>query len=211
MKSISSSELETYSRFYRANLINCLTGTKPALLIGTKSVDGRTNLALFSSVVHLGADPAMIGIIQRPLTEHSHTYKNIVSTGFFTVNHIDRTLVAQAHHTSAKFKEEESEFEHCGFSETYSSDWPAPFLHESKLRFGASFVREIHLPENDTRLMIAKIELVELDEKIVCDDGNLNLVAADTIAAAGLETYLTISGLAKFQYAKAGIRPEPLK
>lgn len=53
---------------YRANLINSVTGYKSANLIGTVSQEGTENLAVFSSVTHLGSNPAMLGFIMRPIT-----------------------------------------------------------------------------------------------------------------------------------------------
>ena len=115
---IDKNRLDNFDRFQRGNLINCLTGTKPALLIATQSREGVNNLALFSNVFHLGADPSMIGFVQRPLTSYSHTYKNIIETGWFTVNHINESLTARAHHTSAKFPD--------GWFAALATEWPTP-------------------------------------------------------------------------------------
>lgn len=119
MNIFTAADLDQMPRFTRANLINCLTGIKPAILIGTTSVDGVSNLGLFSSVFHLGADPALIGFVQRPLTTYSHTYKNILASGVYTMNHVTSDRIAEAHHTSAKFGDNESEFAACGFGEKF--------------------------------------------------------------------------------------------
>ncbi|MBX2969214.1 MAG: hypothetical protein KF803_07565 [Cyclobacteriaceae bacterium] len=63
MKLISASEISSWSRFYRGNFINSLSGFKPVSLIGTISETGQTNLAIFSNIVHLGADPALVGYV----------------------------------------------------------------------------------------------------------------------------------------------------
>ena len=64
-------------RSFRVNRLNSVSGYKPANLIGTLESDGVENLAIFSSVVHLGSDPALLGFIQRTIGEQSHTYKKI--------------------------------------------------------------------------------------------------------------------------------------
>ena len=61
----------------RLNLINSCTGYKSANLIATKSKDGISNVALFSSVTHIGSNPPMISFITRPLTVKRDTYTNI--------------------------------------------------------------------------------------------------------------------------------------
>ncbi len=57
-KHFSLSELQTWDRFTRANFINSLSGFKSLSLIGTVNGNGVSNLAVFSNIVHLGADPA---------------------------------------------------------------------------------------------------------------------------------------------------------
>lgn len=195
------------TRFYRANLVNCLSGAKPALLLGSISAEGITNLAMFSSVVHLGADPALIAFVQRPITATSHSYHNIIERGEYTFNHIPAGMVAGAHHTAAKFETGISEFNACGFEEEFVDGFAAPFVKESPVKWAMRFVREIHLPENDTRLMIGEIVHVLVEDDIILQDGNLDLQSAESIAAGGLETYYGLQRLAKFAYAKPDSRP----
>jgi flavin reductase (DIM6/NTAB) family NADH-FMN oxidoreductase RutF len=57
----------------RLNLINSCTGYKSANLIATKSEDGAVNVAIFSSITHLGSNPALIGFIVRPTTVPRNT------------------------------------------------------------------------------------------------------------------------------------------
>ena len=54
---------------YRGMLLNKISGLKPANLIGTKSKSGQTNLAVFNSVVHIGANPPYLGFILRPTAQ----------------------------------------------------------------------------------------------------------------------------------------------
>ena len=88
MKNLSKEDFDDLQKFYRINLINSCTGYKSANLIGSISKDGVENVAVFSSITHLGSNPAMLGYILRPTTVPRNTYKNIKETGFFTVNHI---------------------------------------------------------------------------------------------------------------------------
>src|SRR5690348_4863133 len=86
---ILHSDLGGLDRIYRLNIINSISGVKPANLIGTVSGDGTPNLAVFSSVMHLGSDPALLGMIVRPAGKlPRNTYENIIDTGHYTINHI---------------------------------------------------------------------------------------------------------------------------
>ena len=52
----SRADIDQMDKIFRLNLINSCTGYKSANLIGTQSADGKTNLAVFSSITHLGSN-----------------------------------------------------------------------------------------------------------------------------------------------------------
>ena len=116
MHYFDSKDLEGLSKIYRLNLINSITGYKSANLIGTQSLNGKTNLAIFSSVIHLGSNPALIGFVLRPTTVPRHTYSNLKATGNFTLNTVTKDYIKEAHQTSAKYPEEISEFDVANFT-----------------------------------------------------------------------------------------------
>ena len=59
-KHLRPEDLASFDRFTRANIINSLSGFKSASLIGTVNKNGQSNLAIFSNIVHIGADPALV-------------------------------------------------------------------------------------------------------------------------------------------------------
>ena len=74
---LSKAEIDELSYLYKINLMNSISGYKPANLIATKSEDGIANVAVFSSVVHYGSSPAILGFVLRPTTVARNTYDNI--------------------------------------------------------------------------------------------------------------------------------------
>ena len=82
-------QINDLGKIKKINLINSCSGYKSANLIGTISKEGITNVAVFSSVTHLGSNPPTLGFILRPTTVPRDTYKNIIDTKEFTVNHIN--------------------------------------------------------------------------------------------------------------------------
>ncbi|CAD7816239.1 hypothetical protein CHRY9390_03129 [Chryseobacterium aquaeductus] len=66
----------------RTAMINSLSGFKSLNLIGTINKIGQTNLAIFNSVMHIGANPALMGFICRPDSVERDTLENIKQTGF---------------------------------------------------------------------------------------------------------------------------------
>ncbi len=208
MKNITISELSTMDKRHRATFINSLGGFKSLALIGTKSITGQTNLAAFNSLFHLGADPALFGFVVRPDSVDRHTLTNIRSTSFFTVNHVREEFYKQAHHTSARFAEDVSEFSATGLSEHYENDFHAPFVKQSAVRIAAQLVRTIPIEENGTVMVIAKYVNIFLPEACMNEDGFVNLSAAGTITCAGIDAYYKTELIGRLSYAKPDRLPE---
>jgi flavin reductase (DIM6/NTAB) family NADH-FMN oxidoreductase RutF len=200
-------DISEMDRIMRLNVINSVPGIKPANLIGTISKTGNTNLAIFSSVVHLGSNPALLGFILRPGGERlRHTYRNIKETGFYTINQVHRSFVKNAHYTSAKFEEGESEFETCRLQAEYLEDFPAPFVGESPVKTGMFLKDEIPISINETRMIIGQVEHIFLPDEIIEDEGHLDLSGAGAVGISGLNSYYSLEPLQRFPYA----RPEEL-
>ena len=202
-------DIKKLDRFFRINLINALTGIKPANLIGTISSVGEKNLAIFSSVIHLGSNPPLIGFIVRPTGEvPRHTYENIRENGFYTINHVHREFIEQAHYTAAKFDRAVSEFEACRLTEEYVSDFPAPFIKESRLKLGMQLEQELPIALNGTILMIGSIKLAIVPDEIISDEGYLNLARVDDVGISGLNSYYALDKIADFPCARAEQLPD---
>ena len=202
MKHLSINTIKTWERFYRANFINCLSGFKSANLIGTVNKEGQPNLAVFSSVVHLGSDPALIGFINRPLVAAPHTIYNIEATGVYTINHINTSFVEKAHQTSAKYPVEVNEFEAVGLTEQFIDNVLAPFVLESYIKYALELVEIVTIKHNNTFLVIGKITDVIVPEGLITSDGFINIDEANSMACLGLDTYYTTTKAARYGYAK---------
>lgn len=199
---ITTQSIENMESRYRGNLFNTLSGFKSANLIGTSDNSGKTNLAIFNSVVHIGANPPYLGFILRPTTVERHTYENIKETGVYSINHVHKDFIERAHQTSAKYDKERSEFETCGFNEEFLHEFKAPYVKESQIKLGLKFEEEHLVKANKTILVIGKIEHAYLDEQLIDMDGSVDLTAAGTVTISGLYEYLQTSKLKKYKYAK---------
>ena len=199
---ISPDELNSYNRFYRANLLNSLSGFKSASLIGTKSEAGISNLAIFSNIVHLGADPALIGFVNRPREAAPHTLKNIEATGFYTINHIHTDWIEQAHQTSAKYAEDVSEFDACGFEEEYINNFTAPFVKESVIKYGMKLIEVVPIKHNNTFFVIGEVVMVEVPKEVITEDGFLEIEKANSCCSLGIDGYYKSEKIMRMPYAK---------
>ncbi len=196
-------DLEALPKIYRLNLVNSITGIKPANLVGTRSENGSSNLAIFSSVVHLGSNPALLGFFVRPGDEvPRHSFENIQASGYYTINQVQEDQVARAHQTSAKYARSVSEFEACGFTEQWLDDFPAPFVAESRLKIGMKLLEILPIKANGTTLVIGEVQLLEVADAVVSEEGYLDLQAVRAAGISGLNTYYKLEKIATFPYAR---------
>lgn len=201
MKHYSIAEIQGWTRIYRANFVNSLSGFKPVSLIATVNKNQQPNLAIFSNIVHLGADPALIGFINRPREAAPHTIRNIEDTGFYTINHILPSFVDKAHQTSAKYPEGVNEFDAVGLTAEYKDGFSAPYVGESHVQMALS-LSEIITLSNGTFLVIGALEHAYVNEKAVAGDGFIELSKEHSVVSLGLDGYYQTTPLDRYAYAK---------
>ena len=202
MDYFNSESLDSLNKIYRINLINSITGYKSANLLGTVSKNGIENLAVFSSVTHLGSNPALLSFFVRPNVVPRNTYKNIKDNKFFTVNHISKGKIEDAHHTSAKYEEDISEFDKTNFQSEYKNNWEAPFVKDSAIQLGCKYLNEYYLKENGCSMIIASIEIIFIRKGLLQDDGWVELAKGDVVAVNGLDGYVLPKTLKRLKYAR---------
>lgn len=201
-KYFSLAEIQTWDRFTRANFINTLTGFKSLSLIGTVNKAGESNVAVFSNIVHLGADPALIGFVNRPLAAAPHTLSNIQETGFFTVNLVTESMYKQAHQTSAKYADGVSEFEMTGLTEQFREGCSVPFVAESPVQYLLKLEQVIPIELNDTFFVIGSLQAAYVPADIQEEDGFLDLAKAGILTSLGTSGYYKTEKIDNLPYAK---------
>jgi flavin reductase (DIM6/NTAB) family NADH-FMN oxidoreductase RutF len=199
-------QLAAMERFYRGNLVNSITGLKPVHLLGSQNTSGITNLAIFSQVIHIGADPALIGVLFRPAMLGMNSLENILATKHFTLNHVNESMLLQAHWTSAKWQE--SEFKAVGLGEDWKDGFPAPFVAGAPLQIGLSLAEKHDFSINGTCLVIGKIEKIYLPDLALSPDGFVNMEKCGSMACGGLDSYYRPELVSRYAYAKPGSQPE---
>ena len=210
MVSYTTSDIDSWERFYRTNFINCLTGFKSVSLIGSLNELGQTNLAIFSSIIHLGSNPPLVGYINRPLKTAPHTIANIKGTGVYTINHIHPTFLQQAHQTSARYEAGISEFGEVGLTPEFHENISAPFVKESCIKYALSLQEIIPIALNDTFLVIGKVLLIQIEQAIVSADGFLHLDKANSVCSNGIDGYYQTHLIDRYKYAKPDISTQKL-
>jgi flavin reductase (DIM6/NTAB) family NADH-FMN oxidoreductase RutF len=202
MHKFTTQDFQSWDRFYRGNFINSLSGYKPAFLVGTINEAGQPNLAIFSNIIHLGADPALIGILNRPREAAPHTLSNIEKTGVYTLNMISKNMIDAAHQTSAKYPADISEFDATGLGPCWREGCNAPFVEESPVQLHLEKVQIIPIEMNGTFFIIGALKSVYIDPNIIQADGFLDLIQEDIICTQGIDGYFLPEKLRRIPYAK---------
>lgn len=216
----SLQDINALPQRYRANFINSLSGFKSSSLLGT--TDGRVNnLAIISSVVHVGANPPLLGIIMRPHTVQRDSLSNIKQQGMFTLNHVHTSWTDKAHQTSARYDNGVSEFEEVGLTPWFSDTFSAPYVKESAVKMGLKVEQHFTLC-NQTEMIIGEIQEAFITDRsnapsadsentnpknAIAEDGYVDIESLQTSCISGLDTYHSTHKIAQYAYAKPN---EPL-
>jgi flavin reductase (DIM6/NTAB) family NADH-FMN oxidoreductase RutF len=204
---IRSQDIKTMESRQRAAFVNSLSGFKSANLVGTVDSQGLTNLAIMSSVVHLGSNPPLLALVIRPGGDERHTLANILETGWYSLNHVSSAMVEAAHQTAARYERAVSEFDVTGLTPLWREGFRAPLVEESPLRLGLRLREHQQLAINKTHLVIGEVVLAELPDHSLREDGSVNLDTLDTVALSGLDSYHQTDGLKRMAYAKPNLPP----
>lgn len=189
MHHFTQSAINEMQHLYKINLINSCSGYKSANLIGTKSLNGTSNVAVFSSITHIGSNPALLGFFLRPTTVIRNTYENIKETGYFTINHIHENILTEAHHTSAKYHKSISEFNMTSLEEEYKNEYDVPFVKDAPIQIRMQYAEEYDIKVNQTILLIGEIKDLFIKDNLLDEDGFVNLSKANIACINGLDGY----------------------
>ena len=210
MRNIYKNDIIKMDRFERANLLTSLSGIKAASLVGTVSNQSVSNVAIFSSIIHLGSNPGLVGLLIRPQTKKiSDTYVNIKSSKSFTINHVNKNIIKKSHYTSAKTESSSSEFDAVGLTEEYIDNFLSPFVKESDIGFGLLYNQEILLP-NNCKLIVGEIDSIKLNKNIKSENGIIDLANSDSIGVDGIGTYYKLIKSESHEYIGTSILPNKI-
>jgi len=206
MTYFSEQDIQGLEHIYKINLMNSCSGYKSANLVGSISKDGVENVAVFSSITHIGSSPAILGFFLRPTTVIRNTYENLKTTGVYTINHIHEAIKEDAHHTSAKYDDTISEFDMTHLEAEYKEGCKAPFVKGSPVQLQMEFLEEYPIKANNTILVIGKVTGLYVNDELIEEDGFINLSKAKVAAINGLDGYVVPESRVRFGYQ----RPKPV-
>lgn len=203
---MNKQEIEQLDRVKRINLINSIVGVRSLNLIATESKEGIDNLAIFSSVIHLGSDPAVLGFISRPIGKNGQrdTLNNIRENPFYTINSVHEDFLKQAHYTSAKVPRQQSEFDVCKIERQELNDFPIPFVKKSMIKIGMYNKEILPIETNGTFLVVGEIrELIIEDETIIAENGILKNDKPKLMGTIGCSSYYHCQKIEDYPFVRS--------
>lgn len=200
---MTAADWSAWDTRYRANYFNSLSGFRSVGLLTCFSPDGVANAAVFSQVLHVGANPPLMGFLFRPQGDGHHGLAHVRAAGQFAFHVMagGRELALRVHRCSAKYPVHVSELEDNGFAWSRWDEVAAPIVDEALVRIGLT-VAEEHALGNGTTLVVGAVVRVEADGVAPGDDGYWPLAEAGVLTANGLDAYHHAALLVRAPYAK---------
>ena len=107
-----------------------------------------------------------------------------------------------AHHTSAKYDSEISEFDVTQLEEDYKNGFMAPFVKNAPIQMAMTYVEEYPINANGTILLIGAIKDLHLQDNLLAKDGFVNLAEAKVVAINGLDGYVVPKLKTRLEYQR---------
>ncbi|UII77008.1 flavin reductase family protein [Flagellimonas sp. HMM57] len=196
---ISQPELHSY-------LLNAVA-PRPICFASTIDLEGNVNLSPFSFFnVFSSNPPVMIFSPARSGRDNSlkHSHQNIKEVPEVVINIVDFPIVEQMSLSSTAYKKGVNEFIKSGLTEIPSEKVRPPRVAEAPVSFECTVSQVIELAETPGagNLILAKVELIHINEKHLDELGKLDPLKLDLVGRMGGSWYTRASGDSLFEIPK---------
>lgn len=180
-----------------AEVYKVMTGIvvpRPIAWVSTRSREGATNLAPFSSFTFVSHSPPMlaVGVDAKPDgADLKDTARNILETKEFVVHIADQSLLAPLHASAQDYPSAVSEIDALGLPTVASSRIGTPRLVDAPVAAECTLHRCIELGNGPTRLMIGKVLCFHVRDSLL-SAGKIDTALLDPISRLAGPHYATI-------------------
>ena len=183
---------------------------RPICFASTIDKDGNVNLSPFSFFnVFSSNPPLMIFSPARRGRDNTtkHTYENVKEVPEVVINIVNYPMVEQMSLSSTEYDKGVNEFVKAGFTEVTSEKVKPPRVGEAPVSFECSVQEVIELANapGAGNLVLAKVELIHINDAYLDANNNLDTHKLDLVARMGGSWYCHANGDALFEI------PKPLK
>lgn len=168
-----------------------IVSPRPIGWIGSRSRDGKDNLAPYSFFNAVSSSPPVVMFSSDTVKD---SYTNIEETGVFTVSLASRDLAEKMNLTSAPLSRGESEFETAGLSPVNGRLVDAAYVGEAYAALECRVTAMMAVPtlEGDTsqsRMIFGQVVGIHIREDAIGEDGLLDMARIRPIGRMGYLDY----------------------
>lgn len=170
---------------------------RPIAFVTSVNEDGVVNAAPFSFYSVVCVDPPMLSITcsRKPGNEPKDTARNILSTGEYVVQVVDRGNVTKVNSSAIDFPPHMSEVQEVGFNLLPSIKVKVPRIKESKVHMECRLHSVLELgsvPDMpDCDLVIGEVVMFHVDESLY-DQGRINTTLLDPVGRLAGTEYVAL-------------------
>lgn len=176
------------------NLMSTAIAPRPICFASTVDKNGNVNLSPFSFFnMFSSSPPVMVFSPARSGRDNSlkNTHENVLEVPEVVINVVNHDMVEQMSLSSTAYAKGVNEFVKAGFTEIPSEKVRPPRVAESPISFECTVQEVIELAQTPGagNLVIAKVELIHVDEKYFTD-GILDTEKLDLVGRMGGNWYI---------------------
>lgn len=189
-------EAEKLTRAEVYKILIASVAPRPIAWAGTRSREGRNNLAPFSFFNAFSANPPIVGFspILHPDGRRKDTLRNVMETECFTLSCVSHKLAAQMSKSSALLAPGEDEFVYAGLTPAQAVSIDAPYVAESLVAFECRLNQIVRFGTEPGAgsLILGEITHIHLDDAVRQENGRIDFTALDPIGRLAGNWYSTI-------------------
>ncbi|MEO9513045.1 MAG: flavin reductase family protein [Flavobacteriaceae bacterium] len=180
---------------------------RPICFASTIDAAGNVNLSPFSFFnVFSSNPPMMIFSPSRSGRDNSlkHSHQNIKEVAEVVINIVDYPIVEQMSLSSTAYEKGVNEFIKSGLTQVPSKKVRPPRVAEAPISFECKVEQVIELADTPGagNLILAKVELIHINEKFMDEQGKLDPLKLDLVGRMGGSWYTRASGNSLFEIPK---------
>ncbi len=180
---------------------------RPICFASTVDAKGNVNLSPFSYFNVFSSNPPVL--IFSPARSgrdntHKHSYLNVKEVPEVVINIVNHPIVEQMSLSSTAYERGVDEFTKSGLTPVASDKVQPPRVGEAPVSFECTVQQVIELAEEPGagNLIIAKVELIHINENYLDDQGKLDTQKMDLVGRMGGSWYIRAAGDALFEIPK---------
>ena len=171
---------------------------RPIGWLSSVSTAGVDNIAPYSQWQNINFDPPMVMFAASlyPDGRRKDTVINAESTGWFVWNMATFALREQVNMSAMALPPGESEFARLAVTRERAALSPAQMVKESPVKFECRYLITHRLPGRSPLSMVdivyATVEMIHIDDKVIMDNGKLDIASIRPIARLGYSDYTVV-------------------